>query len=79
MPAGDAHGIKGTLPRLVAAVRARQVSWGVALDEDTALTVRDGHAQTVGLGRAYVVHVDSARLRPDVLADGDVLPPPPGD
>jgi cyanophycinase len=69
----------GTLPRLVAAVRARQVPWGVALDEDTALTVRDGHARTVGLGRAYVVHVDSARLRLDVLADGDVLPLPPGD
>jgi cyanophycinase len=67
----------GTLPRLIAAVRSHQVSWGVALDEDTALTVRDDHAETVGLGRAYLVQADGDRLRLDVLADGDVLPMPP--
>jgi len=67
----------GTLPRLIAAVRSNGVGWGVALDEDTALTVRDDHAETVGLGRAYLVHADGGRLRLDVLANGDVLPMPP--
>ena len=67
----------GTLPRLIAAVRGNQVASGVALDEDTALTVRDGHAETVGLGRAYVVQADGGRLRLDVLTNGDVLPMPP--
>jgi cyanophycinase len=54
----------GTLARLIAAVRDNQVPWGVALDEDTALTVRDGHAETVGLGRAYIVRGDVLAVPP---------------
>jgi hypothetical protein len=54
----------GTLPRLIAAVRSHQVSSGVALDEDTALTrarrPREDHRPGTGLPRA-------SRRRPAAL------------
>ncbi|MEV4336411.1 Type 1 glutamine amidotransferase-like domain-containing protein [Streptomyces sp. NPDC049590] len=61
----DVHAAQwGTLARLVAAVGRRQVPYGVAVDENTLLTVRDDEAWVSGAGGAHVV-------RPG--AGGDVI------
>ena len=52
----DVHAAQwGTLGRLAAAVAAGTVGRGVALDEDTLLTVDGTRATVSGLGRAHVV------------------------
>lgn len=55
----DVHAAQwGTLARLVAAVHGGRVTSGVALDEDTLLTVTaDAPATVAGLGQAHVVRV----------------------
>ncbi|MGV9760131.1 Type 1 glutamine amidotransferase-like domain-containing protein [Streptomyces tricolor] len=61
----DVHAAQwGTLPRLVSAVARGEVPYGVAVDENTLLTVEDGGARVSGAGRVHLV-------RP--AADGDVL------
>ncbi|WP_318201710.1 hypothetical protein [Streptomyces sp. SCL15-4] len=61
----DVHAAQwGTLARLVAAVGRRMVPYGVAVDENTMLTVGDGEALVSGAGRVHVV-------RP--AADGGVV------
>ncbi|GHH07094.1 hypothetical protein [Streptomyces rubradiris] len=52
----DVHAAQwGTLARLVAVVGRRQAPYGVAVDEDTLLGVRDGEARVSGAGRVHVV------------------------
>jgi cyanophycinase len=52
----DVHAAQwGTLGRLVAAVRAGQVTSGLAVDEDTVVTLTDGLATVGGLGAAHLV------------------------
>ncbi|MFH9403094.1 hypothetical protein ACH4JS_25600 [Streptomyces sp. NPDC017638] len=52
----DVHAAQwGTLARLVAAVGRREVPYGVAVDENTLLTVGDGEALVSGAGRVHVV------------------------
>jgi cyanophycinase len=52
----DVHAAQwGTLARLVEVVRSGGASQGVALDEGTALVVRDGQGVVAGLGRAHLV------------------------
>ena len=60
----DVHAAQwGTTTRLATAVEAGLVQGGVAIDEDTAVLVRDGRTEVVGTGNAWWV-------RP---ADGGVL------
>lgn len=72
----DVHAAQwGTLPRLVAAVRTGQVGSGLAVDEDTVVTVADGRLTVGGLGAAHLVARgpgDDLRLR--VLLPGTTLP-----
>jgi cyanophycinase len=52
----DVHAAQwGTLSRLVEAVRRGDVPYGVAIDEDTRLTVHEGRAEVSGLGAAHLV------------------------
>ncbi|MEU6671313.1 hypothetical protein [Streptomyces sp. NPDC046727] len=52
----DVHAAQwGTLARLVAAVGRGEVPYGVAIDENTLLTVGDGEARVAGSGRVHVV------------------------
>ena len=52
----DVHAAQwGTTTRLAAAVEAGLVQEGVAIDEDTALLVRDGRVEVVGTGNAWWV------------------------
>ncbi|MFE5218910.1 MULTISPECIES: hypothetical protein [unclassified Streptomyces] len=61
----DVHAAQwGTLARLVAAVGRGEVPYGVAVDENTLLTVTAGEARVSGAGRVHVV-------RP--TADGDAV------
>ncbi|MGW3266321.1 hypothetical protein [Streptomyces sp. NPDC001056] len=63
----DVHAAQwGTLPRLVAAVGRGDVPYGVAVDENTLLSVADGKAGVTGAGRVHVV-------RPDEKGDGGVV------
>ncbi|MBL1081282.1 hypothetical protein JK359_04705 [Streptomyces actinomycinicus] len=63
----DVHAAQwGTLARLVAAVGRGEVPYGVAVDEDTLLTVADGRARVAGAGRVHLV-------RPGGDADGGVV------
>jgi cyanophycinase len=63
----DVHAAQwGTLPRLVAAVGRGDVPYGVAVDENTLLSVDDGEARVTGAGRVHVV-------RPDSKGDGGVV------
>jgi cyanophycinase len=58
----DVHAAQwGTLTRLVAAVRAGSTTGGVAIDENTALVVRDGAARVTGLGAAHLVRATGPR------------------
>ncbi|MCG6499519.1 hypothetical protein [Kitasatospora sp. A2-31] len=58
-PAIEAHAAQwGTLARLVEAVAAGLVPYGIALDENTALSVSDGVGLVRGTGRAHVVRPD---------------------
>ncbi|MGW3459815.1 hypothetical protein ACWDE9_09545 [Streptomyces olivaceoviridis] len=52
----DVHAAQwGTLARLVAAVARGHAPYGVAVDENTLLTVGDGEARVTGAGRVHVV------------------------
>ncbi|MFF5437088.1 Type 1 glutamine amidotransferase-like domain-containing protein [Streptomyces achromogenes] len=52
----DVHAAQwGTLARLVSAVGRRQAPYGVAVDENTLLTVDDDEARVSGAGRVHVV------------------------
>ncbi|GAB1337491.1 hypothetical protein ACE1SV_40810 [Streptomyces sp. E-15] len=52
----DVHAAQwGTLARLVAAVGRREVPYGVAVDENTLLTVDGDTARVAGTGRVHVV------------------------
>jgi len=52
----DVHAAQwGTLPRLIEAVARGDVPHGVAIDENTLLTVDDDRARVSGLGRVHVV------------------------
>ncbi|MCU0490547.1 MAG: Type 1 glutamine amidotransferase-like domain-containing protein [Chloroflexaceae bacterium] len=58
----DVHASQwGTLLRLVHAVELGLVSAGWAIDENTALIVREGETRVVGSGHAYCVVPGSAR------------------
>jgi cyanophycinase len=63
----------GTLPRLIAAVRAGQAASGLALDEDTALTVQDGTVTVTGVGRAYHLDTQDGHMRLEVLTAGSQI------
>ncbi|MFD0280040.1 hypothetical protein ACFVHB_40010 [Kitasatospora sp. NPDC127111] len=55
-PAVDVHAAQwGTLARLVEAVTDGRVPYGIALDENTALSVADGTGLVRGAGRAHLV------------------------
>lgn len=57
----DVHAAQwGTLTRLITAVGRRQAPYGVAVDENTLLTVADDEARVSGAGRVHV-----ARPAPD--------------
>ncbi|WP_416520604.1 Type 1 glutamine amidotransferase-like domain-containing protein [Streptomyces achromogenes] len=57
----DVHAAQwGTLARLITAVGRRQAPYGVAVDENTLLTVADDEARVSGAGRVHV-----ARPAPD--------------
>ncbi|CAM5314272.1 MULTISPECIES: Type 1 glutamine amidotransferase-like domain-containing protein [Streptomyces] len=52
----DVHAAQwGTLARLVTAVARGHAPYGVAVDENTLLTVGDGEARVAGAGRVHVV------------------------
>jgi cyanophycinase len=71
----DVHAAQwGTLGRLVAAVRAGRITSGVALDEDTLLTV-DGHTATVGgAGRVHHVRASGGGVAVTSLGAGEQVP-----
>ncbi|GGU82597.1 hypothetical protein GCM10010260_14030 [Streptomyces filipinensis] len=55
----DVHAAQwGTLARLVGAVARGQVPYGVAVDENTLVTVEGGEARVAGRGRVHVVRPD---------------------
>ncbi|MGW7365660.1 Type 1 glutamine amidotransferase-like domain-containing protein [Streptomyces sp. NPDC054841] len=57
----DVHAAQwGTLPRLIEAVTRGGVGRGVAIDENTLLTVDGCRGQVSGLGRVHVVRAESA-------------------
>ncbi|MEV4616759.1 Type 1 glutamine amidotransferase-like domain-containing protein [Kitasatospora sp. NPDC049258] len=52
----DVHAAQwGTLPRLIEAVARGAAERGVAIDEDTVLSIADGRAEVRGLGRVHLV------------------------
>jgi cyanophycinase len=57
----------GTLSRLVTAVRTGAAAAGIAIDEDTAVTVRGDTVSVAGLGSAFRVYADGGRFAVDVL------------
>lgn len=66
----DVHAAQwGTLGRLVAAVGSGAVTSGVALDEDTLLTVTGAQMSVSGIGRAHLVDQagDGVTVRPLAL------------
>ncbi|WP_031163953.1 hypothetical protein [Streptomyces durhamensis] len=55
----DVHAAQwGTLARLVGAVARGEVPYGVAVDENTLVTVEGGEARVAGRGRVHVVRPD---------------------
>jgi cyanophycinase len=57
----DVHAAQwGTLPRLIDVVRRGLVRSGLAIDEDTAVTVRADRGEVAGLGNAYLVRAADA-------------------
>ncbi|WP_042433870.1 hypothetical protein [Streptacidiphilus anmyonensis] len=57
----DVHAAQwGTLPRVIEAVALGAASCGVAIDEDTLLTVDGDRARVSGLGRVHVVRAEGA-------------------
>ncbi|WP_042372460.1 hypothetical protein [Streptacidiphilus neutrinimicus] len=57
----DVHAAQwGTLPRLIEAVSLGAAPYGVAIDEDTLLTVDGGRARVSGLGRVHLVRAQDA-------------------
>ncbi|WP_035844323.1 Type 1 glutamine amidotransferase-like domain-containing protein [Kitasatospora azatica] len=55
----DVHAAQwGTLPRLIEAVALGAAACGVAIDENTLLTVDGDRAHVSGLGRVHLVRVD---------------------
>ncbi|MEV5607528.1 hypothetical protein [Streptomyces sp. NPDC052225] len=72
----DVHAAQwGTLPRLIAAVARGDVTDGVALDEDTVLTIEPGEKPQVGgLGRAHVVRRGDDGVVVRSYRAGEVLP-----
>ena len=61
----------GTLPRLIDVVRRGDAPWGVAIDENTLVTVRGDVATVAGRGRVHVVRPSGAGVTIDVLSGGD--------
>ncbi|RAG85794.1 hypothetical protein DN069_09810 [Streptacidiphilus pinicola] len=57
----DVHAAQwGTLPRLIEAVALGAAPSGVAIDENTLLTVDGGRARVSGLGRVHLVRAEGA-------------------
>ncbi|WP_037603489.1 Type 1 glutamine amidotransferase-like domain-containing protein [Streptacidiphilus rugosus] len=55
----DVHAAQwGTLPRLIEAVALGRAASGVAIDENTLLTVEDGRAHVSGHGRVHLVRAE---------------------
>ncbi|MEU0334738.1 hypothetical protein [Streptomyces sp. NPDC006193] len=71
----DVHAAQwGTLARLVAAVGRGDVPYGVAVDENTLLTVADGEARVSGAGRVHVVRPGAGGVLVRAYGAGEGFP-----
>ncbi|WP_371501566.1 Type 1 glutamine amidotransferase-like domain-containing protein [Kitasatospora sp. NBC_00374] len=71
----DVHAAQwGTLPRLVEAVARGEAERGVAIDENTALSVSGGEAEVRGLGRVHLVARAAGAVTVRAFRAGERLP-----